>query len=111
MESLLAQYAGLIGVAAFIAFLINVLKYFGIVQDGQAQTWSAGLNLLFLCALFALNVFVPEIDVSGIDARLVQFVEFAAVVWGYLLQLFGSKLAHEIVKGTAVIGKSYSAKG
>ena len=108
MEQLLAQYAGLVGVAAFIAFVINILKYFGIVQDGTAQNWSAGLNLVFLAALLALNVFMPEVDVAGVDARVAQFVEFAIVIWGYLLQLFGSKLAHSIVKGTAVIGKSHS---
>ncbi len=108
MDSLLAQYASLVGVAALIALLINVLKWFGVVTDGTAQTWSAGLNLLFLIGLFAVNLFAPEVDIAGLDARLAQLVEFAAVVWGYLLQLFGSKLAHELMKGVPIIGKSYS---
>lgn len=109
MEDLLLQYGTLVGVSALIAFLINFLKSLGVIQDGQAQNWSAGLNLVALTGLLLLRVFAPDVDVSGLDAQIAQFVDVAIVVVGYLLQLLGSKTTHAIVKGTFLIGKSYSA--
>ena len=110
MEDLLLQYAGLAGVAALIAFLINILKTFGVVKDDSAKNWSAALNLVGLAALLALKVFQPEASVEGIDANIAQFVQVGVVVFAYVVQLLGSKLAHETARGVSLIGKSYSVK-
>ena len=108
MENLLAQYAGLVGVAALIALMINVLKTFEIVTDGTAQNWSAGLNLVFLTGLLVLQIWAPQVDVAELDAKIAGLVQVGVVVLGYVLQLLGSKVTHQIVKGTALIGTSNS---
>ena len=108
MANLLAQYAGLVGVAALIALVINVLKTLGIVTDGTAQNWSAGLNLVCLTGLLVLQIFAPQIDVAILDAKIAGLVEVGVVVLGYVLQLLGSRVTHSIVSGVALIGKSFS---
>ena len=108
MDSLLVQWGALAGFAALIAFLVNILKVVGLVEDGHAPYWSAALNLLGLAGLLAVNVYAPELDVAGLDAKVAGFVEVGLVVFGYILQLLGSKVTHYAVKGLPVVGKSYS---
>ena len=108
MDSLLAQYGTLVGVAAAIALIINTLKYMGVVSDGTASNWSAGLNLIALTGLLLLRIFAPSVEIAGVDAQIGQAVEVVAVILGYVLQLFGSKLTHMVVKGLPVVGTSYS---
>ena len=108
-QSLLTQWMGLAGIAALIAVVINVLKLAGVVKDGSAQTWSAGLNLAGMAALLLLKIFRPEIDLSGIDQQAAALAEVAMVVLGYLTQLLSAKLAHLAVKRVPLIGASFSA--
>ncbi|MEM5774513.1 MAG: hypothetical protein AAGU05_05880, partial [Anaerolineaceae bacterium] len=61
-SDLLTQWSALVGLAALIAVLINLLKLAGLVKDGDAQTWSAALNLLGMAALFLLKVIRPKFD-------------------------------------------------
>lgn len=108
MDDLLIQWSALAGFGALIAFIINILKTFGLVKDDQAPTWSAALNLLGLAGLLALRVYAPQVDVVSLDAQVAQFVEVGLVVFAYILQLLGSKVAHTAVRGTPLIGKSWS---
>lgn len=107
MEMLIG-FTSLAGVAALIALIINVLKVFGVVKDGTAQTWSAGLNLAAMVVLFVLKVFVPTVSIDGMDAKIAEFVPVMTVVVGYIVQLLSSKLTHLAVKGIPVIGWSNS---
>ncbi len=108
MEELIAQYGGLVGVAAVVGLLVNVLKSAGVVQDGQAQTWSAGFNLVGMAGMLALKVFQPDFDFAGMDAQAAQFASVAAVVVGYILQLLSSKATNSAVRGVPIVGKSFS---
>ena len=65
--TLVATLAALAGVGALIAVLVNIGKTAGLVKDGQATTYVAGLNLLALIGLFALKVFKPDFDIGGLD--------------------------------------------
>jgi hypothetical protein len=105
---LLAQWAALGGFGALIAFIVNILKTFGLVKDNQAVTWSTGLNLLGLAGLLAVGVYAPQLDVAGIDSKVAQFVQVGLVVFAYIVQLLGAKLGHTVVRGVPLIGKSYS---
>ena len=108
MEDLLLQFSGLVGFAALVTFLVNAFKTVGWVKDGQAQNWVAGLNLLGLAGLLAINVFNPEMDVQALDAEIGQFTEVALVVFAYVVQMLGSKVSYLAVKNVPVIGKSNS---
>lgn len=106
-QDLFILWGSLAGVAALIALVINVLKMAGAVKDGTSQTWSAGLNLLGMVALFVLRIVKPDLDIAGVDAQVMAFANVAAVVLGYVIQLLSSKLTHIAITGVPVIGKSY----
>lgn len=109
-EGLLAQWLGLAGIAALIAVLINVGKLAGVVKDGQAQTWSAGLNLAGLIALFVLRIFKPDFDIGIIDEQAAALANAAVVIIGYITQLLSSKLAHLAFKNVPMLGTSFSVE-
>ena len=104
---LLNQWAALVGVAALIAVLINVMKLVGVVKDGQAPTWSAGLNLAGLIALLVLKVVKPEFDPGEVDQQAGTLAEIGVLITGFVLQLLASKATHAAVKGVPVIGTSF----
>lgn len=108
MEELLLVWAGLAGLAALITFVINVLKKAGVVKDGQAQTWSAGLNLLGLATVLAVQTYFPDTNLVNADAEVAKFVEVGTVVFSYVVQLLASKATHKAVKNVPLVGKSYS---
>ncbi|NPV85994.1 MAG: hypothetical protein HPY45_08310 [Anaerolineae bacterium] len=110
LNSLLTQWGALAGFAALIAAIINILKTAGLVKDGQAQAWSAALNLIGLAVLLFLNVYQPAVDIVFLDKQAGQIANVLLVVFGYIVQLGGAKLAHSILLGLPIIGKSYSAK-
>jgi hypothetical protein len=107
-QSMISQFGALAGFAALVAVLVNAGKQFGLVKDGTAQNWVAGLNLAGLAALISLRVFMPEVDISALDSQAAQIAVLLAVVAAYLGEMGLSKLAHNLLKGVPVIGKSFS---
>lgn len=103
---LLAQWSALVGMAALIAVIINVLKLAGVVKDGAAQTWSAALNLAGLIGLFILRVVRPEVDIAHVDEQLGALAQIAMLIAGYVSQLLASKATHLAVRRVPVIGTS-----
>lgn len=113
MESLLSfveQLMALGGVAAAIALIVNVLKTVGVVKDGQAGTWAAGLNLIGLIGLFVAGVVAPEFDIPGLDATIAQITEILSMIFAFILQNWVSKGTHEVFSSgqVPIVGKSYS---
>ncbi len=113
MEGLLGlvdQLMVLGGFAAMVAVIINVLKTFGVVKDGQAGTWSTGLNLAGLIGLFVAGIVAPEFDIPGLDANLAQIAEILSLIFAYIMQNWISKGTHSVFSSgqVPVIGKSYS---
>ena len=106
INSLLIQFTALSGTAALIAVVINILKSFSIVKDGQAPIYSAVLNMFALGGLIALNIFSPLTDVKVVDAQVAGLAETLVVVFGYITQLGISKLSHKILRTIPIIGKS-----
>ncbi len=110
LHELFTGWTSLVGFAALIAVMINVLKLTGVVKDGSAQIWSAGLNLAGLIVLFVLKVFRPEMDLAGIDQQVGELANVAMVLIGYITQLLSSKLTHTALKNVPVVGKSYASE-
>ena len=110
VSQLLAQLATLSGVAALIAVVINFGKLFGVVKDGDAPMWSAGLNLAALVLLFfAVHIFkIPNI--TGLDALATIIAQFGALVLQFLGQIGISRLTHFLLKGVPAVGASYGAR-
>lgn len=101
--------AALVGFAAFVSFIVNVLKFFGVVKDGTSDKWIAGFNLVGVLALFITLKFIPDFDVMPIDNVLGEIAVVGSAILSYVTMLLGSKLTYFASKGLPLIGKSYSA--
>jgi hypothetical protein len=105
---LILQLLSLAGFGALVAVIVNILKFFNVVQDGTAPTWSTALNIVGLIALFVLKVFLPQQDIGQLDGIAASIAQLLVVVLGLLAQFGFAKLAHFTLKGVPVFGQSNS---
>ena len=85
----------LTGVPFVVALVIDLLKLLGVVNDGTAGKWSAGMNLVFIIGLAVLLRFIPAFDVAGWDAKILEVAKAIVLIVTFILQLFGTKGAHQ----------------
>lgn len=107
-ENLVAQFAALVGFAALVSVIINVLKMFNVVKDGTADKWVAVINLVGLVAFSLVKIFIPEFNFEGLDEKLAGLASTATYVISYVVMLLGSKLTYTATRGLPVVGKSNS---
>ena len=109
LSKLVAEFLALVGLAAFLAGVVNLLKLLGIVQDGSSATWSAALNLVGFVLFVALKIFSPDIDVLGLDGMLKTVAEVLVLLLSLFGQVFFSRLVHaHVLRGVWLVGKSFS---
>lgn len=104
VTEILAIIAGLTALGAVVSMLINVLKLFGIIKDGQSEKWVQLANLVVFVIVAVIYFMKSPIDWGQVN----QGLEVAAVILGYLVQILGSKITYPLVKHTPVIGFTYS---
>ena len=105
-ENVVAEVGTLLGFAAFVMVLVNILKYFGVVKDGTADKWVAGLNLLGILLLYFTRLVRPEFDVLPVDATLKEVAVVGTAILSYVIMIGGSRLSYEAVRNLPLIGKS-----
>jgi len=98
----------LLGFAALITVIINVLKRYGVIQDGQAGLVSLGLNFALLGFVIVGKYFGLDLtqadDIAGAIASLVT------VILGLLLPPLVSLGVHRLArKRIPLVGFSHSA--
>lgn len=98
----------LVGVAALITVLINVLKTAGVVKDSTSVQWSAGLNLAAIVILVLLKIFKPDLTYDFIDKTAGQVANILIVITAYVFQIILSGKTQDVLRGIPVIGKSLS---
>jgi len=103
-QEILAIIAGLAALGTMISLVVNVLKYFKVVKDGDAEKWVQGLNL----GAFVIVAIVYFLNVDPDWGKINGYIEVAVVILGYLVQILGSKVAYPLIKNTPVIGYSYT---
>ena len=108
LADLVLKFSSLVGVGTLITVIVNVLKFTGWVKDGQAMTWSTGLNLLGLAALFVIGIYNPQFDLGKADAVAAQVAQILTLVFGLIVQLWSSRGAHNLLRGVPLIGKSFA---
>lgn len=108
LNELFPIFASLIGAPAFIAALVNTAKYFGILQDTQAPKAVLWLTLLEFAGV-AVAFFLDKIPVLiQVDLYLGSLALFMLSFVSFLTELGLAKLYNLGLRGTPVIGKSYS---
>lgn len=108
-EQILIEVGALVGFAAFVSLLVNVLKFFGVVQDGTADKWVAGLNLAGVIGLYVVRMLMPDWDVIPIDNTLGEIALIGSYILSYVTMILGSKLTYIAVRNLPIIGKSNSS--
>lgn len=106
-----AGFASLLGVSKLNGALVNLLKLIpGLVKDGTSANWAAGLNLVAFCLLVYFKVFRPDLSLDVLDGFAGQIAAVVIFIFGFIVQMTGSKSAHEDLKaaGVPLFSKSYS---
>ncbi len=99
----------LVGVWLCVGLLIDVLKYTHVVDDGTAGKWSAAVNLVVLAGIAAVLVNNPTYDFTNIDKQFITFAQFGTIVFGYIINVVGSKGVHgALSEGLGLTGLSLS---
>lgn len=103
----------LVGFAALVTVLVNVLKVIKvkgepIVKDGQAPLWTAGLNMVGTLVFYGIKLFVPSFDFGPIDSVFAEMATVGTFIMSFVGQVLVSKITHSALRGTPVIGTSYS---
>lgn len=93
----------MLGAQALISLLIDVLKFVGVIYDGNAGRWSAALNLIGLAGIALALGLYPTFDFPKLDAQLVIIAQFGALIFAYIVQLAGSRKVHQfMVQGLGI---------
>lgn len=108
LDNILLVFGALVGWPALVALTIDILKLAGVVEDGTAGKWSLGLNLLGFVLVGVGVGFYPNIDIPGLDARLLEIVQIAAYILAVLTQIFVTRQAHFLYIKTSVGAKYFS---
>lgn len=114
LQEILNLFLTLAGFAAFIAFLVNVLKIPGWITDGNAALWVKYLNFAGFFIVGVLFFIAPN-AIPSVDKILGLLAELGGVLLPVLALLFGwplanriSKFTHDNVRSFPVLGYSNS---
>lgn len=96
LEQLYIVAVSLVGLQLFQAFLIDVLKYAGVVNAGTSGKWSAVFNLLTLIGIAFWLKFFPAFDIYSVDSQLLELAKVLGLVFAYITQIVGTKAVHQV---------------
>lgn len=96
LDQLYVVAASLVGLQLFLAFLIDVLKYAGVVNAGTAGKWSAVFNLITLVGVAVYLKFFPTFDIGAADNQLLELAKLFGLVFAYMTQIVGTKAVHQV---------------
>jgi len=83
-------------IASLVALIVDILKRFKIVHDGDAGQVAAGINLFGL-VVFSVYFFLnPAFDFASMDAVLRTVLAIIQIVLGFVLQLKMSPAVHDL---------------
>ena len=104
LEEILMIIAGMAGLGAFVSMLINLLKAIGLVKDGQSEKAFKIADLVVFVVVMVLHLTRMPIDWAQVD----QWLILLTALLGYVVSVFSGEFTHETIKGTPLVGYSYS---
>jgi hypothetical protein len=102
LEQLYVVAAALVGLQLFGAFLIDALKYAGVVNSGTSGKWSAVFNLVTLIGVAVWINFFPTFDIYAADQQLLELAKVLGLVFAYVTQIIGTKAVHQVAASNGV---------
>jgi hypothetical protein len=94
IDEITAVAVSLVDLQLAVAFLVDVLKYAGVVDDGTAGKWSAAFNLLTLAGVAIWMKFYPEFDIHSLDNQIGELAKLLGLIFAYITQMIGTKAVH-----------------
>jgi len=95
LDTVLLIAESMVGLQLLFMLCINVGKWAGIVTEGTAGKWSAVLNLVGVGIIASALAVNPAFDFTQLDAQLVDIARFGALIFGYIVQIAGTKNVHQ----------------
>ena len=86
----------LAGIAALMSAVVEVLKSFGVVNDGNSGKVFAGLDLAAIIGLVAVQLFAPAVGVNVINVNAGLFATVILMILGYVGSLGFGKASHKL---------------
>ena len=106
LEEILKIIAGMAGLGAFVSMLINLLKAVGLIKDGQADKAFKIADLVVFVAVMVIYLVRVQVDWAQVD----QWLVLLTALLGYVVSVFSGEITYNTIKGTPLIGFSYSQK-
>ena len=85
------------GLAALLPAIINVLKRFGIVGEGEGDGWQALFNAVLFVIFVGLRIFAPDLNIDVIDSVFYQVAAVITALLGFFGQFAISRLTYKKV--------------
>lgn len=95
LDQAFQMFGVLVGLPFAIGLIIDLLKQIGVVTPDTAGIWSAGFNLIAIIGLAILFKYMPTFDVTAWDAKLLELAKAVVLIVTWIMQLFGTKGAHQ----------------
>lgn len=107
---LTVQFVSLLGVAALIAVIVNILKVFGAVKEGTSAYWASSLGLAAFIALAVLGIFKPDLTLAFLNDAALKIATIMTFVLGFIVQIAAAPLFHKALStgGVPLLGKKLS---
>lgn len=102
LDNVLLIAGSMLGLQLLVSLVVDVLKWAGVVKDGDSGRWSAGFNLFSIAGIAVTIALKPDFDFTSLDTNLVVIAQFATLLFSYIVQIVGSKKLHQFT--TQVIG-------
>lgn len=110
LDQVLAIAGAMVGAQALISLAVDVLKWAGVIANGSAGKWSAAFNLIGLAGIAVGLGLYPSFDFPKLDASFVVIAQFASLLFGYIVQVVGTKRVHQFtVRGLGVRAFSHAS--
>lgn len=102
LDELVAVAVTLVGLQLLLSFVIDLLKYVGVVDDGTAGKWSAAFNLLTLIGAAVYLQYFPTFDIHALDDQLLNIAKLLIYVFAFVTQMIGTKRVHALSKSLGI---------
>lgn len=97
LDNILAIMGGLAGLGALSSMLINVLKKFGAIQDGESEKWFGAINIVAFITIAVFYFIEFPVDWGSVDGWL----QILASLLGLVLQTFSGRVTYGVMRGRA----------
>jgi hypothetical protein len=109
MYKFVELFTAMVGVPALESMLINVLKQFNLIKDGQAQAVNKYLNVATYVLLYAVYALEVDVTVAEVDAVAKTVADFGFAALGLIpLGVKVTEAVHKALRGIPLLGFSHT---